>query len=72
VDTAIQLGLSRTGKKGSAKGVVVTGADLRRHRTLFRAYSALYPVVWGVSRLDLLLPWSSGYMLIAAATRRRP
>jgi SAM-dependent methyltransferase len=70
VDTAIQLALSRTGKKASAKGVVVTGADLRHHRSLFRAYSAVYPAVWAVSRLDLLLPWTSGYMLIAAATRR--
>jgi SAM-dependent methyltransferase len=70
VDTVIQLGLSRTGKKGSAKGVVVTGGDLQRHRTLFRAYSLVYPAIWAVSRLDLLLPWSSGYMLIAAATRR--
>jgi len=54
---AIQLGLSRTGKTGSAKGVVVTGADMRRHRGLFRAYSAFYPALWAVSRLDLLVPW---------------
>jgi SAM-dependent methyltransferase len=72
LDTVIQQGLARTGKKGSAKGVVVTGADMRRHRGLFRAYSALYPALWAVSRLDLLVPWTSGYMLIAAATRRRP
>jgi len=71
VDAAIQLALAGTGKKGSAKGVVVTGADLKRHRALFRAYSVVYPAIWAVSRLDLLLPWSSGYMLIAAATRRR-
>jgi ubiquinone/menaquinone biosynthesis C-methylase UbiE len=70
VDTAIQLALSGTGKKGSAKGVVVTGADLKRHGALFRAYSVVYPALWAVSRLDLLLPRSSGYMLIAAATRR--
>jgi SAM-dependent methyltransferase len=56
LDTAIQLGLSRTGKKGSAKGMVVTGADMRRHRGLFRAYSALYPALWAVSRLDILVP----------------
>jgi SAM-dependent methyltransferase len=72
VDTAIQLGLSRTGKKGSAKGMVVTGADLSRHRTLFRAWSIVYPAVWAVSRLDLLLPWASGYMLIVSGSRRRP
>jgi SAM-dependent methyltransferase len=70
VDTAIQLALAGTGKKGSAKGVVVTGRDLKRHRTLFRAYSVVYPALWAVSRLDRLLPWSSGYMLIAAAIRR--
>ena len=70
VDTAIQLALARTGKKGSAKGVVVTGADLKRHGTLFRAYSVVYPVLRAVSGLDALLPRRSGYMLIAAATRR--
>jgi len=70
VDTGIQAALSRTGKKGSAKGVVVTGADLKRHGLLFKAYSAVYPLVWAVSRLDLLVPWTSGYMLIARATRR--
>ena len=70
VDAAIQLALAGTGKKGSAKGVVVTGADLKGHRMLFRAYSIVYPAIWAVSRLDLLLPWTSGYMLIAAATRR--
>ena len=70
VDAAIQLALARTGKKGSAKGVVVTGGDLKRHRALFRAYALVYPALWAVSRLDLLLPWTSGYMLIAAAIRR--
>ena len=70
VDTGIQLALSRTGKTGSAKGVVVTGADLKRHGALFKAYSAVYPLIRGVSRLDALLPWTSGYMLIARATRR--
>jgi hypothetical protein len=49
--------------------MVVTGSDLRKHRKLFLAYSAVYPIVWLVSRLDRLLPWSSGYMLIARAAR---
>jgi SAM-dependent methyltransferase len=69
VDTAIQWGVERLGKKGSAKGLVVTGADVARHRKMFLAYSAIYPVVWLVSRLDLLLPWTNGYMLIATARR---
>lgn len=68
VDTGIQWGVERLGKKGSAKGLVVTGQDVRKHRRMFQAYSALYPVVWGFSRLDALVP-ASGYMLIARATR---
>jgi SAM-dependent methyltransferase len=70
VDTGIQWGVERLGKKGSSKGLVVTGQDVRKHRRLFRAYSAVYPVVWSVSRLDVLLRWRSGYMLIARAVRK--
>jgi ubiquinone/menaquinone biosynthesis C-methylase UbiE len=69
VDTGLNAVLARLGKKGSAKGMVVTAADVKKHRRMFLAYSAVYPLVWGVSRLDGLLPWTSGYMLIAAATR---
>lgn len=69
VDTALNAVLARLGKKGSAKGMVVTGQDVRRHRRLFLAYSAIYPFVWAVSRLDGLLFRSSGYMLIARAVR---
>jgi SAM-dependent methyltransferase len=69
IDTALNAALARLGKKGSAKGMVVTAADVGKHRRLFLAYSAVYPVVWSVSRLDGLLPWTSGYMLIASATR---
>ena len=71
VDTVVNWAVERAGKKGSAKGMVVTGADVARHRRLFWAWSALYPIVWGLSRLDALIPWTSGYMLIVTA-RRRP
>jgi SAM-dependent methyltransferase len=69
VDTAINAALGAIGKRSSAKGIVVTGDDVSRHRRLFRAYGAVYPAVWLVSRLDALVP-ASGYMLIAAARRR--
>ena len=69
VDTGIQWGVARLGKKSTSKGLVVTGGDVARHRRLFRAYSLIYPFVWAVSRLDALLPWSPGYMLIATARR---
>ena len=68
VDTAVQWGVGRLGKRGSAKGLVVTRDDLARHRKTFRAYAAIYPLVWAISRLDALVP-ASGYMLIAAARR---
>lgn len=69
VDTAINVAVERLGKKGSAKGLVVTGGDVKKHAKLFRAYSAIYPFVWLASRGDHLLPWTEGYMLIARATR---
>ncbi len=69
VDTGIQWGVERLGKKPASKGLVVTGRDIAKHRRLFRAYSIVYPLVWTVSRLDALLPASSGYMLIASAVR---
>ena len=69
VDTVINAGLGALGKRSSAKGMVVTGDDVSRHRKLFRAYGAIYPAVWLVARLDALVP-ASGYMLIAAARRR--
>ena len=69
VDTGLNAAVERLGKKGSSKGMVVTGADVRKHRRMFLAWSVLYPFVWAFSRLDALVP-ASGYMLIAAATRR--
>ena len=70
VDTALNWGMERLGKKSSAKGMVVTGDDLARHREdLPRLLRLVYPFVWAVTRLDALVP-ASGYMLIASARRR--
>ena len=69
VDIAINLAVSSLGKGHSAKGMVVTGQDLGRHRHAFRAYSLVYPAVKAISSLDALIPWTAGYMLVAAATR---
>lgn len=51
----------------SKKGLVVTGEDMAAYRKMFRLYALIYPVVWLISKLDLLLPFTSGYMLIARA-----
>jgi 2-polyprenyl-3-methyl-5-hydroxy-6-metoxy-1,4-benzoquinol methylase len=71
-DAAVNFAVERLGKKGSAKGMVVTGGDVRRHRRLFAAYAAIYPAVRTVCALDGLIPWASGYMLICSATRLGP
>ena len=68
VDTALNWGMARAGKKSSAKGMVVTADDLARHRRTYRAYAAVYPLVWALTRLDALVP-ASGYMLVAAFRR---
>ncbi len=54
VDTLLNWGLERLGQKGSAKGLVVTQAAMRRHRRAFLAYSAVYPFVLAFSSLDVL------------------
>ena len=70
IDTVMQFGLESLGKKGSKKGVVVTGGDLNRHAKLFTVYSAVFPFVWAFSRMDALLPGNDGYRLLLVATRK--
>ena len=72
VDTVMQAALESLGKKGSKKGVVVTGGDLNKHAKLFTAYSVIFPFVWVFSRFDVLLPWNDGYRLLLVATRKNP
>lgn len=69
VDTVLNAGLGAAGKRSSAKGRVFTGGDFSRYRRLFRAYTALYPALVVITRLDALVPFS-GYMLLATARRR--
>jgi SAM-dependent methyltransferase len=69
VDTAINFAVEKLGKKGSAKGMVVTGKDMQRHAKQFRLYSLLYPLVWLISRFDYAISFVSGYMLITRAVR---
>lgn len=77
IDTLIVFAAGRArgrsaGAAVSGKGLVVTGADLERNRKQFQLYTLVYPFVWLVARLDALLFFTPGYMLIAAATVRKP
>jgi SAM-dependent methyltransferase len=67
IDTLMVWAVSALkGNKGEAsrKGLFVTGQDLKAFRSMFRVYSLVYPVVWLISKLDALLFFNSGYMLI--------
>lgn len=54
-------------KANTQKGLVVTGNDLKNYESMFRLYSLIYPLVWVFSKLDALLFFDSGYMLIVKA-----
>lgn len=66
IDTlvAFTFDLLKKGETKSKKGLIVTEQDLSRYQKLFRAYSIIYPVVWFFAKLDVLLFWCSGYMMI--------
>ncbi len=49
------------------KGAIVTGQDLNAYPSMFKLYSLIYPIVWMFARLDDLIFFRSGYMLIARA-----
>ncbi len=69
IDTliAFAFGLLKKDESTSQKGLLVARQDLNRYKKIFRLYSLIYPVVWFIAKLDILLFWCSGYMLIARA-----
>lgn len=72
IDTALNgvyqgLARRRSASTGSSKGTVITRADTEKHRKQFVLLSALYPVLWTVAKMDVLLPLQSGYKLIVRA-----
>jgi SAM-dependent methyltransferase len=69
IDTLVTFayGWLKKGEAASSKGLIVTGQDLARNRKTFRFYALTYPLLWVIAKLDGLLFWTSGYMLIAKA-----
>jgi ubiquinone/menaquinone biosynthesis C-methylase UbiE len=61
------LDLLKRGETKSQKGRIVTKQDMQRYQKIFRVYSLIYPVVWLLGKLDTVLFWRSGYMLIIKA-----
>lgn len=75
IDTALgwlylKLQKGKGRQVGSAKGIVLHQEDREKNAKELKRLSALYPIMWLVSRLDKLLPWASGYKLIIKARRR--
>ena len=74
IDTALNglyIRLQRQNASGrSSKGTVITEGDVRKHRKQFMLLSALYPLIWGVAKLDALLFFTPGYKLILSARRQ--
>jgi len=66
------ISILQRGKKSdvSRKGVIVTGKELKSHQSIFLAYSLIYPIFWFFSKLDHLLFFNEGYMLIARARKK--
>ncbi|WNM57944.1 class I SAM-dependent methyltransferase [Candidatus Nitrospira allomarina] len=73
IDTLITFAFDvlKSGKRNSAKGLVITGNDLQRYQKMFTMYSLLYPFIWVVSKLDHLLFFTSGYMLLVVAQNKK-
>lgn len=67
IDTLINFGLGFFKKSGSRKGTLVTKADLKKMQKSFRVFSLLYPVIWIFAKLDNLVPFLRGNMLILRA-----
>jgi ubiquinone/menaquinone biosynthesis C-methylase UbiE len=69
IDTLINFGLSlvKKGENSSKKEILVTEKDISKYQKMFKVYSVIYPVFWVWSKLDTLLFWRSGYMLIVKA-----
>lgn len=66
------VGLLKGKGAPSKKGLIVGEGDLRRYEKLFLVYSAVYPLVWCMTRLDRLLWLCPGYMLIVKAAIEKP
>lgn len=70
VDTALNaVNLRQHGGGHGTKGPVITPRDLALRPGRLRLLSALYPVLWGITQLDHLIPWQPGYRLIVRGSR---
>ncbi len=73
IDTLIRgvLDWYRGGSIALRRGRLVVEQDLRNYRKAFTFYSLVYPLLWSVARLDEVLFWCDGYVLIIKAVSNK-
>lgn len=64
----LNKGVKKTGIKGSI--APAKEQDLNTHSLPFKIYSIIYPILWLVTRLDWLIFFASGYIIIVEAKKR--
>ena len=71
IDSLMVWAISKLTKKetpeGIGRGLVVDQDDLDQHRWASRLYALIYPAIYLASKLDHLLFFDPGYMIIAKA-----
>lgn len=66
IDIIVSLLITGTNRKAlTPKGLIVGEEDLLRYKKSFILYSFFYPLLWFISKLDLLLFFLPGHRLIA-------
>ncbi len=69
IDTLITGALDILKGKRGQKGTVITGQDLNKMQKSFKIYSYLSPIIFFFVKLDALVPFMHGNMLIVKAKR---
>lgn len=59
-------------KERGTKGTLITENDMKTQAGAFRTYSLIYPLIWLISRLDLLIFFTRGSNLIVSARKLTP
>ncbi len=74
IDTLITFGYGllqgnseQATSNGTTKGVLVTEAEMKKYKKVFLIYSFIYPFVWLFAKLDALIFFRSGYLLMIKA-----
>ena len=55
-----------------SKGVLITEENIKKYKKSFRIYSLIYPFVWMFAKLDMLLFFRSGYLLMLKTKINKP